>query len=196
MESPERTAGIRRRDPAVLDAVVRESLPRLLAAARVAGLSPDDAEDVAHACLLVLLERAASFDGRARVSTWLLGVLANKLMERRRKGAREEPADDIDQVFEARFDASGAWRHPPNGPLHELARADVRRRLLECLDGVPDRQRQALLLRDVDDLDSAAMCKILDVTPNNLGVLLFRARVRMRECLEAGGVHGSADAQV
>ena len=196
METPERTAGIRRRDAVTLDEVIREALPRLLGAARAAGLSAADAEDISHSCILVLLERAESFDGRARASTWLLGVLANKLRERQRKVQREEPADDIDQVYEARFDASGSWQQPPHGPLGLLAREDARRMLGKCLEGLPERQRQVLLLREVDEVDAETLCKILGVTSNNLGVLLFRARVRMRECLESSGIRGSVDAQV
>jgi len=196
MERPEVTAGIRRRDPAVLDAVLREALPRLLIAARVAGLAADAAEDVAHASVLVFLERAAAFDGRARATTWLLGILANKMAERRRSDQREEATDEIDAVFDARFDNHGMWSRPPNGPLEMLAREELQRDLRECLDGIPDRQRQALLLREADEVSTDEICKILGVSANNLGVLLFRARVRMRECLESKGVRGSADAVV
>ena len=102
METPERTAGIRRRDAVTLDEVIREALPRLLGAARAAGLSAADAEDIAHACILVLLERAESFDGRARASTWLLGVLANKLRERQRKVQREEIRGKVFTVVNAK----------------------------------------------------------------------------------------------
>ncbi|HEY3286275.1 MAG TPA: sigma-70 family RNA polymerase sigma factor [Gemmatimonadaceae bacterium] len=196
MERAEVTAGIRRRDPAVLDAVLREALPRLLIAARAAGLTGDAAEDVAHAAVLVFLERAAAFDGRARATTWLLGILANKIAERRRADQREEATDAIDAVFDARFDDHGTWRTPPRGPLEALAGEELQRVLRDCLDGIPDRQRQALLLREADEVSTDETCKILGVSANNLGVLLFRARVRMRECLEAKGVRGSADARV
>ncbi len=196
MESPERTAGIRGRDPATLDQVIREALPGLLRAARAAGLPAGQAEDAAHAAVLVFLQRAEAFDGRARASTWLYGILANKVAEARRAETREQGVDDIDEVFEARFDATGSWSRPPVGVLESLAREDARRLIAACLEGVPERQRRALVLRDVDEVDTDAVCKILAVSPNNLGVLLFRARARMRECLEASGVRGSADAQV
>ncbi len=196
MESPERTAGIRRRDPATIDQVVREALPGLLRAARAAGLTAEAAEDAAHATVLVFLQRAEAFDGRARVGAWLYGILANKVAEARRVEMRAQGVDDIDQVFEARFDATGSWSRPPVGVLERLTREDARRLIAACLEGVPERQRRALILRDVDEVDTNAVCNILAVSPNNLGVLLFRARVRMRECLETSGVRGSADAQV
>jgi len=196
VEHADLTAGIRRRDPTVLDAVLREALPRLLIAARVAGLAADAAEDVAHATVLVFLERAEAFDGRARASTWLFGILANKIAERRRAEQREEATDEIETVFDARFDDAGRWSRPPEGPLQELLREDVQRQLRDCLDTVPERQRQAFVLRLADDVPMDDVCKILGVNANNVGVLLFRARVRMRECLEAKGVRGSADAEL
>jgi DNA-directed RNA polymerase specialized sigma24 family protein len=120
VESPERTAGIRGRDPATLDQVIREALPGLLRAARAAGLPAERAEDAAHAAILVFLQRAEAFDGRARASTWLYGILANKVAETRRADAREEGVDDIDQVFEARFDRPAA--DPAGRPQESLAR--------------------------------------------------------------------------
>lgn len=196
MERAEVTAGIQRRDPAVLEVVLREALPRLLISARAAGLAGDAAEDVAHAAILVFLERAEVFDGRAKATTWLLGILANKLAERRRADQREEATDAIEAVFDARFEDNGSWRMPPHGPLESLAREELQRDLRDCLDGIPERQRQALLLREADEVSTDEVCKILDVNANNLGVLLFRARARMRECLESKGVRGSADAGV
>ncbi len=60
----------------------------------------------------------------------------------------------------------------------------------ECLEGLPTKQRMAFILREVQELESKEVCKILEVTVTNLGVLLYRARNRLRECLEAKGVRG------
>lgn len=196
MEQPDVTAGIRRRDPSVLDAVLRDAVPRLLIAARAAGLAGDAAEDVAQAAALIFLERAEAFDGRARATTWLLGILANKIAEYRRADQRVEATDDIETVFESRFDSHGKWNRPPEGPLSALLRGEMRTQIDECLEGVPERQRQAFLLRVAEGVPTEDVCKILGVEANNLGVLLFRARTRMRECLETKGVHGSADADL
>lgn len=193
-EQASRTAGIRARDPGVLDEVVHECLPGLLRAARAAGLDREAAEDAVQDAFLVFVRRAHEFDGRARASTWLYGILMKKIGERRRAQGRDAGREDIDEVMEARFDGDGRWIRPPRGPAEELARAEVRRHLKDCLEGIPDRQRQAYVLREVEDLDTKAVCNVLEVSPNNLGVLLYRARNRLRECLEAKGLHGSADA--
>ena len=190
------TAGIRCRDVAIIDAVVRDALPGLLRAARAAGIPSEAAEDLVHATVLVFLRRADVFDGRARASTWMQGILARKVFEARRESEREEPIDDIDAAFAKDFDAEGAWMRMPADPASGLARDDVRRVLAACLGHLPPRQRDAFVLREVDGLDTDALCKILQVNTNNLGVLLFRARIRLRACLEQHGIDGSADADM
>lgn len=189
----ERVRAIRRGDPVALEAAVRECLPGLLRTARAAGLSRDRAEDVVQEVLLVFVRRAGDYDGRARVSTWLHGVLVRKLWEQRREEDRSG-TDDIDQVVEQRFRIDGTWVRLPSGPEDALARGELRRELTACLDALPERQRLAFALREVEGFTTEEVCNILDVSANNLGVLLFRARNRLRECLEARGLEGSADA--
>lgn len=193
---PEAVEAIRRRDPAALEAAVRPCLSGLLRTARAAGLPPDRAEDAVQAALLVFVERASDFDGRARVCTWLHGILVRKVWEARKGLRREGDQEEIDAVVESRFDASGSWTRPPRGPAEQLARGEFRRELEECLGRLADRQRVAFTLREVEGFSTDEICKILDVTANNLGVLLYRARNGLRECLESKGFEGSADASL
>jgi RNA polymerase sigma-70 factor (ECF subfamily) len=195
-ERADRTAGIRKRDPTTLDAIVHECLPALLRAARASGLDRDAAEDAVQSTFLVFCRRAHEFDGRARASTWLYGILLRKIAEGRKSLVRDAGRENIDEVMEHRFGDDGRWSRPPRGPAEELARGEVRRHLGECLEAVPDRQRLAFVLREVEELDTTEICEVLGVSANNLGVLLFRARNRLRECLEARGLEGSADAVV
>lgn len=195
-EPAERIAAIRRSDRAALEAVVRECLPSLLRAARAAGLPFDRAEDAVQEALTVFVRRASEFDGRARACTWIHGILARKIWEERRGIGRDSEQDDIDRVIEARFDADGSWSRPPEGPLEALSRGLMREQLSACLDALPDRYRAAFTLREVEGFETAEICNILDVTANNLGVILYRARNRMRECLESKGIQGSRDAPV
>ena len=54
----------------------------------------------------------------------------------------------------------------------------------DCMDGLPGNQQEAFVLREVEGLDTTEICKIVDVSVTNLGVLMHRARARLRECLE------------
>jgi len=192
-EARERIDAIRRRDPAALEAAARENLGPLLRAARAAGLTGDDAYDAVQAALLVFVEKADQFDGRASLRTWLFGILFRKVAERRRAFVREEAVDDIEAVVAARFDARGQWIRPPRAPDAELAAGLAMAALEECLERLPERRRTAFVLREVEQLDVDEVCNVLEVTRNNLGVLLFRARNALRECLESKGIEGSAD---
>ena len=194
-ETPERSDAIRRRDPAALETVARENAGPLLRAARAAGLSEADAHDAVQETLLVFVEKADRFDGRARVRTWLFGILFNKIAERRRAVAREAATDEIDAVVDARFDARGQWIKPPRAPDADLAAGQAMKMLEECLDTLPERRRAAFVLREVEQLDLDEVCNVLAVTRNNLGVLLFRARNALRECLEAKGDDARNDCQ-
>lgn len=187
------TDSIRSRDPAALEAVARENIGPLLRGARAAGLSGADAYDVVQEALLVFVQKADRYDGRASVRTWLFGILFNKIAERRRAVAREETVDDIDAAVDARFDARGQWIKPPRSPDAELAAGQAMKMLEECLEQLPERRRVAFVLREVEQLDVDEVCNVLHVSRNNLGVLLFRARNALRECLESKGIEGSAD---
>ncbi len=163
-------AAIRERDPEAVQEVVHAYLPQILRAAGGAGLEEQLAEDVVQSTFLTFLETAHRFEGRSRVRTWLFGILYRKIAEARRKAGREEATEDIDAVFEQKFDADGAWVRPPPPVDSEVYAAEVRREIEGCLETVPSKQRMAFVLREVEELDSAETCKILDVTPTNLAV--------------------------
>ena len=190
------TERIRAREPAALHAVVRANLALLLRAARGAGLSPDRADDAVQETMLTFLTRAHEFDGRARVRTWLYGILVKKISRGFEAAQRAEANDDIDEVVESRFDDRGRWIRPPRGPDRGADRVQVRAWISECADQLPERRRLAFVLKDVEDLPTDEVCRILEVSANNLGVLLFRARNGLRECLEAKGLRSRHDADV
>lgn len=196
IEDPKLTRTICARQPDVLRAVVREHLPMLLRAARASGLPLDRAEDAVQETFLTFLRRAHEFDGRARVRTWLYGILLHKVARERASARRAQETEEIDTIVESRFDESGRWSRPPRGPDATADVPRVRGWLEECLETLPDRRRSAFVLREVEELETDEICKILEITPNNLGVLLFRARNGLRECLEAKGLRSRHDADV
>lgn len=190
IEEPGLAARIRKRDPAALEAVVREYLGQLLRTALAAGLEPSLAEEAVQDTFTVFLKRAADFEGRSLVRTWLFGILFRKIAEARRKSRRDARMDDIDELVQRRFTPDGKWRQPPLPVESQVYRRQVRRYLEDCLDEVTDLQRMAFVLREVEELGSQEICKILDVTDTHLSVLVYRARNRLRECLEKKGIQG------
>ncbi|HUP63238.1 MAG TPA: sigma-70 family RNA polymerase sigma factor [Thermoanaerobaculia bacterium] len=179
---------IRCRDPETLERLVREYLPQIVRAARAAGLAPHEADDAAQSTFITFLEKAETFEGRSHVRTWLFGILFRKVMEMRRAIGRDRETDEIDDVVESRFNANGSWIRPPQAADAELYARQVREGIDDCLETAPPKQRMAFVLREVEGMTTAEICKILEVTDTNFGVLLYRVRNRLRECLEAKGV--------
>ena len=192
VEGPELARRVRERDPEALGEVVRAYLGQILRAARGAGMSPPEAEEVAQATFTTFLETAARFEGRSKVRTWLFGILYRKIAEARRGFQRDRKNDPIDDVVEARFRPDGHWAKAPMPLDDQLFGAELRRHLEECLSDASTNQRMAFLLREVQGFSTEEICKILEVSRTNLGVLLFRARNRLRECLESKGVRSPA----
>ncbi len=174
---------VRRLDPAALDSVMREHFGALGSMARALGFDPAEAEDVVQDTMMTFLETVERFEGRSTVRTWLTGILYNKTLERRRAKAQESQIGRLDER-ESQICGSRA------------SGADVERLLLSkeagaviraCLDHMPHPQRNAFLLREMEGLGTKEICGILEVSETNLGVLLYRARKRMRSHLAARG---------
>jgi RNA polymerase sigma-70 factor (ECF subfamily) len=180
--------GVRRRDPAALRRAVQLYLPQLLRAARGAGLEIALAEDTVQNVFEVFLTRAEQFDGRSTVRTWLFGILYHKIHESRRALRKEAREDPIDAAIENRFDTAGSWSRPPQSLEFEVEQKETLAAVEDCLTQVPDRQKEAFLLREVESFTTEEVCKIMDLSRTNLGVMLFRARNRLRECLESKGL--------
>ena len=190
VDHPEFAARIRARDPEAIETVVHKYLRQILRTAQGAGLDLQHAEDVAQATFATFIETAPRFEGRSHVRTWLFGILYKKIAEARRGLQRDLRMDEIDEVVEQRFDTEGNWVRPPRPADLELYDSEVRERIEGCLEEVPTQQRMGFLLREVEELSTDEMCNILGVTRTNLGVLLYRVRNRLRDCLETKGVEG------
>ncbi len=179
---------LRRRDPDALAEAVRDHARPLMRAARGLGFAEQDAEDLVQDVFKTFIERLDSFEGRSQLRTWLFGILHRKAMERRRASIMDDRMDPIDEVFESRFDAKGNWSRPPADLERLMLSNEIGKLIRGCMDGLPVNQREAFVLREVEGLDTGEICKILDVSVTNFGVLMHRARTRLRECLEAKGL--------
>ncbi len=185
LNDPGLAARIRERDREALAAVVDAYLDQVVRAARGAGLNQHQAEEVAQDTFATFIETAPRFEGRSHVRTWIFGIFYRKLQEARRGFSKDRRMDDIDEVFESRFDEAKSWSRPPRGPEEEFFAKEAHREIGDCLEGLPVRQRMAFVFREIEDVTTEEICKILGVSATNTGVMLFRARNRLRECLES-----------
>ena len=152
------------------------------------------AEDLVQETFLAALQARDRYQGRSSERTWLAGILKHKIMNYFYKASREKPVQYDGQMTDGSenpFNDQGNWQSPAIGPREWtgdpsqiLERKEFWDVLTRCLAELPPRLAQAFSLRELDDLDSKEICKILNVSATNLGVMLYRARSRLRRCLE------------
>lgn len=185
---PDFLGKLRERDPESLEAVVDAYLPQLLRAGRGMGFSAETAQDLAQSAFVGLLEGVSRFEGRAHIRTFLFGIFYHKVSEHLREKQKMAANDPIDEVMESRFDLKGRWRQPPADIETEVYDQEVRAAIESCLETVPQAQRIIFYLREVEEMQTEEICKKMSISRTNLGVMLFRVRNRLRECLENKGL--------
>jgi RNA polymerase sigma-70 factor (ECF subfamily) len=143
------------------------------------------AEDAVQETLLAALAGENSFAGRSNLRTWLTGILKHKIIDALRKSSREAPAASEDE-FDALFDERGHWIEMPGAWADPDASFDQKRffaALELCLARLPEKTAQTFMMREHMGLETDEICKELAITPTHCWVLLYRARMALRECL-------------
>ena len=146
------------------------------------------AEEAVQDTWLGVVRGVERFEGRSSLKTWLFQILANRA---RSAGARERPdapVESLHTVDPERFDSQGRWADPVEQWLDRredrLEAAAWSPILKAALDSLPDRQRQVVLLRDVEELSNGDVCAVLGISGGNQRILLHRGRARIRAILE------------
>ncbi len=157
------------------------------------------AEDVVQETLLAALQ-SESFSGKAAVRTWLTGILKHKIIDYFRRASREQPLEeggDIEDFSEPGMDEffaeDGHWMEAPValGDPETLAQQKQFWHILQvCLEKLPKQLSRLFLLREIEEKDNEEICKELEITATNAWVMLYRARMGMRKCLEINWLGG------
>jgi RNA polymerase sigma-70 factor (ECF subfamily) len=148
------------------------------------------AEEVVQDTWLAVLRGLGRFEERSSLRTWVFTILVNRARSTGVREARSVPVADPGPVVDAsRFGPSGGWAVPPEHWAEEAEnRVDAVKLsglLRGGLDALPGRQREVVLLRDVEGLSSAEVCQVLAISEANQRVLLHRGRNRLRQALES-----------
>ena len=154
----------------------------------------DQAEDVVQETLLAGLEGQAGFAGKSSVKTWLTGILKHKIIDAIRKKSREPSVstlqqeseiDDLDVFFIGHN--NDHWETKPaewRNPERDLEQRQFMEMVDFCLEKLPPNTARVFMLREVMELESDEICQELKITATNLWVILYRARMLLRKCLE------------
>ena len=153
---------------------------------------PHQAEDAVQETMLAAIKNN-SFEGGSTARTWLTGILKHKIIDLQRKHIREQPVSDIvdldasENSMDDFFDQTGHWLDKPqslNMPDNTLQQKQFLSILDECLSKLPAKLKAIFMLRDVQEVENENICKELDITATNAWVMLYRARMQLRKCLE------------
>ncbi len=165
--------------------LVRAHGGRLLATARRFFGCEDDARDAVQDAFLSAHQALAAFQGQARLSTWLHRILVNcclmKLRSRRRR-----PEESLEGLLPV-FDETGHEARPsrPWEPLEdEMARRQACALVRSLIGQLPESYRTVLLLRDIEELDTAQAAELLGISENAVKIRLHRARQALRALLD------------
>ncbi|OIQ80654.1 RNA polymerase sigma factor SigM [mine drainage metagenome] len=153
---------------------------------------PHQAEDAVQETLLAALA-GSGFAGLASPRTWLTGILKHKIIDQFRRQQREvsldapEQVEAIDPGMEEFFQDDGHWLEPPQAwsePGNLLQQNQFLQVLQDCMDSLPGNLARIFLLREIEQSDNAEICQELEISPTNAWVMLYRARMGLRKCLE------------
>ena len=176
-----------------LDSTLAELRPVLFKIAQLQLRNEAWAEDVVSETLLAALEGAARFAGQSQVKTWVVGILKHKIIDQFRRNSREVSVEAEREAgnaesFDELFVEDGHFRDRPLPTWGDPEACLDRNQFLEivqaCVDKLPAGLGRIFMMREWMEYETEEICKELGITSTNAFVMLYRARMRLRECLE------------
>ncbi len=151
------------------------------------------AEDLVQDTLLAAVRTVDKFAGRSSERSWLCAILKHKICDYFRKLGRETAFTDLEFLKDEmpdKFVGPGFWIHE-RGPVEWQVesdpvkyRAEFWQTMRSCLEKLPPRIADVFILREMEGLETPELCESLNISQSNLWVMLHRARMALRECLE------------
>ena len=200
-EELELIEALRQGDEVAFSTLIEQYHGRLLRLAQTFVSNQAVAEEVVQETWMAVLKGIHRFEGRSSLKTWIFQILKNR---GKTKGQREhryvsfsDLARSTDQeedgtIEPERFHTSGHltghWAIPPttwdeNTPERVLVSKESLAQIEQAIQALPSNQRQVIVLRDIEGVDSEEVCQILNITSTNQRVLLHRARSKVRQAL-------------
>jgi len=177
--------------------------PDLLRFARLQLRDAGAAEDAVQETLLAALTGSHRFESRSSYKTWLISILRNKIIDTIRSQSREvsassladdEAGDDLldDTLFNRRGHwtdaaAPGRWADPEAS----FEQQQFWKVFEACLDHLPAKTARVFMMREFLGFETDEICKEAGISTSNCWVVLHRARLGLRTCLETNWFAGA-----
>jgi len=146
--------------------------------------------DMVQETLLAAWKGRGNFAGKSSVRTWLVGILKHKIIDHIRREIRDRKLTDAieSDPTSAWFDADGKWMEAPRAwkenPEALCENEQFQQVLQGCIGKLPEKQQTVFRMRELTGEDSETICKEAEITSTHLHVLIHRARLALRNCLE------------
>lgn len=141
------------------------------------------AEDVVQEALLGVYRTIDNFDGRCSIKSWLYRAVRNRSMDEIRRARRfvDIGEEGVDKYFK---ESDGQWRDDclewDGRAARELDYKKLLRQVHQEIDKLPHVHREVLLLKEIEQLESAEICAALEISAGNLRIRIHRARSALR----------------
>jgi len=155
------------------------------------------AEDAVQETLLAALQHLDSYSGRSTERTWLTGILKHKVVDQIRRACREvpfEPSDadlsEFDPLFERQDVFTDHWSDTLSPRIWHRSPEDAVQQdeffgvLQQCIRKLPVRVAHVFTMREMDEIDTEEICQLLELSASNFWVMMHRARMSLRRCIE------------
>jgi len=157
------------------------------AANRVSNIA--DAEDLVQETLLSAHKNRDGFKGNSSEKTWLVAILKNKIIDHYRKNnGRKKELSASDKIEDNFFDNKGHWAANFNqytlDTNHEHQQKEMLKAVMDCKDKLPENFKAAFTLKYLEEMSATEICKVLDISPSNYWVLIHRAKLVLRDCID------------
>lgn len=155
--------------------------------------------DLVQDTFLGALSAIKSFEGRSTEKTWLISILKRKIIDHYRKSSRNKEEALIDKNFNedkedlpfySEGEMQGYWRAdrvPQDWNISTdkaLENEELKAIIEKCISVLPEKFAAVFTLRVIEEITSDEVCKELGITASNFWVIMHRAKLQLRDCIE------------
>lgn len=179
-------AALQAGEPSAFERIVRDYSPRMLAVAKRFLTRDEDAQDAVQEAFLSAFRALGSFQGDARLATWLHRITVNACLMKLRS-ARRRPEGQIDDLLPKyrddghKSEATAAWAVTVDTAVDDR---ETRRLVRSAIEKLPESFRTVLLLRDIEEKSTDETASLLGLTESAVKTRLHRARLALRNLLD------------
>lgn len=148
------------------------------------------AKDLVQEAFFAGLKAMDNFQGKASERTWLISILKRKIIDHYRKINSAKAKAEVKMNFYSDGEKEGEWieERVPSSWVNNIDRSienkELGDALEKCISKLPEKYAIVFRMKTIQEFETDAICKELNITSSNLWVIIHRARTQLRKCME------------